>query len=190
MHSTTETRENDSADLPGATGSPPSGPLTVDETFEILKNRRRRLVLEYLQGVEGVVELSTLADHVTAIENDTDVEAITSEERKRVYVALYQFHLSKMADMGVIDYDQDRGRIELTDKGRQLLREHDQRASLDWRWHVAYTALAVVGLLAVTLSLGFWVPALILGVLALQSLLLLAVTLAHVSTVKRCSLSN
>jgi len=96
--------------------------LSLNERFEILKNERRRIVLQYLKEVDETVQLNDLADQVTAIENDTTVDAITSDERKRVYVGLYQFHLPKMAKMGVVDYNKDRGNVRLTDTGNDLYR--------------------------------------------------------------------
>jgi len=158
-----------------------TGPLSIDETFEILKNNRRRLVLEYLHENEETVKLNTLADRVTATENDTDVSSITSAERKRVYVGLYQFHLPKMADMGVIDYDQDRGDVALTERGRQLYREHDDRETPDRQWHLAYLGVAGGGLLAVAASLWFYTAPFAIALLALESLLVGAIATAQAS---------
>jgi hypothetical protein len=107
----------------GRTGSTES--LSLNERFEILKNERRRHVLDSLSSVDDSVALSTLADQIAAIENDTTVEAVSSAERKRVYVALYQFHLPKMDRMGVVEYDKDRGKVSLTDNGRSLYQAHE-----------------------------------------------------------------
>jgi len=85
-----------------------------DVIFELLKVRRRRLVLLYLDENDGVASVGTLAEHVGALENDKSEQALSSDERKRVYIALYQCHLPKMDDAGVIDYDQARGTVELT----------------------------------------------------------------------------
>jgi DNA-binding transcriptional ArsR family regulator len=84
--------------------------LPLDVTFEILKNRRRRLVLEYLRDVEETT-IGELAEHIAAIENDTTVQQLNAQQRKRVYIGLYQCHLPKMDDAGVVEFNQDRGRI-------------------------------------------------------------------------------
>jgi hypothetical protein len=86
--------------------------LPLDQTFEILKNRRRRCVLQYLNEVDGPVSLSELAEQIAAWENGKDVRQITSSERKRVYVGLYQCHLPKMAGMDVVSFNKPRGVIE------------------------------------------------------------------------------
>ena len=86
-----------------------------DVIFDILKNERRRRTLEFLRE-EPTTTLSDLAEHVAALENDKTVRELTSSERKRVYVGLYQCHLPKMADAGVIDHDRSRGTVELRDE--------------------------------------------------------------------------
>lgn len=98
---------------PGAEStSPPDGQrLSIDDVFEVLYNRRRRDVVEYLQRRDGAVSASELAEHIAAEENDTTVEQLSTYERKCVYVGLYQNHLPKMDDLGVVDYDADRGRV-------------------------------------------------------------------------------
>jgi hypothetical protein len=124
--------------------------LSLSEAFEILQNKRRRDVLRHLAASEdNTTTLSELAEHVAAKENDIDRSELSSTQRKRVYIGLYQCHLPKMDDLGVVDYDQDRGTVELQN-GAKLLsylpesgKEHEQsRVPL-------YAALAVSGLLTV-----------------------------------------
>ncbi|QSG05420.1 DUF7344 domain-containing protein [Halapricum desulfuricans] len=98
----------------------PAPDLSIDVIFEVLKNERRRRVIEYLQANDGPAELGTVAEHIAALENDKEESAISYDERKRVYVGLYQCHLPKMDDMGVIDFNRARGRMELTDQAQQL----------------------------------------------------------------------
>ncbi|WP_232702094.1 DUF7344 domain-containing protein [Halobacterium wangiae] len=86
--------------------------LPLDVTFEILKNRRRRLVLQYLRDAEETTSIGELAEHIAAIENDTTVKQLNAQQRKRVYIGLYQCHLPKMDDAGVVEFNQDRGRID------------------------------------------------------------------------------
>lgn len=109
-----------SLSLDDGSGAGPLADLPLDEIFEILRNQRRRWVLRYLQEHDGVVEIGEVAEHIAAIETDKSISELTSGERKRVYVALYQCHLPKMDDAGVVDYHQDRGHIELVDAVEQL----------------------------------------------------------------------
>lgn len=95
--------------------------LSKDVIFELLKNRRRREVLAYLLEADETVTLGELAEQIAAWENDTSVNALNSDQRKRVYVALYQTHLPKMDDAGIVEYDQDRGLISLADNADLLM---------------------------------------------------------------------
>lgn len=96
-----------------------SDETTLDETFDILRNRRRRDVLVYLSGTEdNSATLGDLAEHVAAKENGIDEDQLSSTQRKRVYIGLYQCHLPKMDDVGVVEYDQDRGTVTLDGESR------------------------------------------------------------------------
>lgn len=86
--------------------------LPLDEVFGILKNRRRRYVLKYVAEADGQVSIGETAEQIAAWENDKPVEQITSSERKRVYVGLYQSHLPKMDGIGAVSFNKPRGIIE------------------------------------------------------------------------------
>lgn len=124
--------------------------LSKDVIFELLKNRRRREVLQYLLEADETVTLGELAEQIAAWENDTEITALSSDQRKRVYVALYQTHLPKMDDAGIIDYDQDRGLITLSDNADLLMMYLDTDTHQTERWDRWYAAISVVG--AVLLS--------------------------------------
>lgn len=98
----------------------PPSELSKDELFHLLQNQRRRRVLLYLQGTSGEVSMRDIAEQVAAWENDTTVEALGSNERQRVYIALYQSHLPKLDDAGVLTYDQQRGIVARTQLADQL----------------------------------------------------------------------
>ncbi|TYT63531.1 DUF7344 domain-containing protein [Natrialba swarupiae] len=119
--------------------------LSKDVIFELLKNRRRREVLAYLLEAEETVTLGELAEQIAAWENDTDVNALSSDQRKRVYVALYQTHLPKMDDAGIVEYDQDRGLITLADNADLLMMYLDTDSHQQDRWDRWYGLLSVGG---------------------------------------------
>ena len=81
--------------------------------FEALKNPRRRTLLRRLDSSDGPMALGDLAEHVAAVENDKPVAAVTSKERKRVYVSLYQCHLPKLDSMQLVEFNKDRGRVAI-----------------------------------------------------------------------------
>jgi hypothetical protein len=82
-----------------------------DDAFHLLSNSRRRAVMRRLLEVEGSTELGDLAEHVAALENGCERSELSSDDRKRVYISLYQGHLPKLAEHGVVDYDQARGTV-------------------------------------------------------------------------------
>ncbi|WP_254832799.1 DUF7344 domain-containing protein [Haloglomus salinum] len=89
--------------------------IAPEVVFEVLSNERRRYVLHHLKAEDERVTVRDLSEQVAAWENDIEIAAVTPKERKRVYTALHQTHLPKMAEVGVIDYDRDRGTLSLTE---------------------------------------------------------------------------
>lgn len=90
--------------------------LSSDEIFHILQTNRRRDAIRYLLETDGPVKMRDIAEYVAAKENDTTVEALSSTERQRVYIPLYQSHLPKLDEEGVIEYNQSRGIVRPTDQ--------------------------------------------------------------------------
>lgn len=82
--------------------------LSEDEVYGLLSVERRREVILYLAenlGTMDTVEIRDLSDYIAAIEQDKDPNQLTTDERHAVYVALYQDHLPKLDDAGVVEYD-------------------------------------------------------------------------------------
>lgn len=125
--------------------------LTQDVVFDILSSPRRRYVLYYLRTKEGPVQLTDLAEEVAAWENDTEPPDITEQERKRVYVSLYQTHIPRLAQAGLINYDKDSGQITLAKKAASIDQYLDS-SEQTYPWQQVYLGLAVVSaaLLAAT----------------------------------------
>jgi len=159
--------------------------LSKDVIFELLKNRRRREVLAYLLEAEETVTLGELAEQIAAWENDIDIAALSSDQRKRVYVALYQTHLPKMDDAGIVEYDQDRGLISLADNADLLMMYLDTDTHRQDRWDRWYAMLSVVGAALVT-GAFLGLPPLsaipMLGVAGIVVIAFFALSTAHVVT--------
>lgn len=108
--------------------------VPLDVAFDMLKNERRRHVLRYLLHNGGTTSLSELAESLAAIENGKSKKLITSQERKRVYVGLYQCHLPKMDDAEVISFDRNRGTVELDSNAVDLYQylQNSHETTGDW----------------------------------------------------------
>jgi len=148
-----ESAENESEQTETTAPSEPEE-LSLDLIFEVLKNRRRRDVIRYLKEQGERTSLSDLAEHVAALENDTTTQALTSSQRKRVYVGLYQCHLPKMDDMDIVNFNQDRGYVELGANVDQLDPYLDPVTSDDQSWHTYYLGLSGLGVGAIAVSLA------------------------------------
>ncbi|NEU57923.1 hypothetical protein FXF75_14575 [Halorussus sp. MSC15.2] len=133
--------------MSSADNTPGQETLSEDLIFDVLKNRRRRYTLHYLKQEERPVELSELAEQVAAWENDTTIEGLSANERKSVYTSLYQTHLPKLADAGIVDYNQNRGVVELSENAAQL--EGYLRPQDEFPWIRYYLALSVVSAILV-----------------------------------------
>ncbi|EMA11822.1 MULTISPECIES: DUF7344 domain-containing protein [Haloarcula] len=126
--------------------------LSRDDAFEMLSNRRRRYAIQFLSGTPGPTSLSDLAEQVAAWENETSVAEISASERKTVYTSLQQFHLPKMADMGVIEFDQREGDVRLTESAADLDIYLELVDRYDIPWSLYYVGLSSIGIVLTSLA--------------------------------------
>lgn len=148
--------------------------LDRDRVFALLKNPRRRAVLLHLREASATT-LSDLADQIAAEENDTTPEQLSSSERKRVYISLYQNHLPKLAEFGAIDYDQSRGDVSRCERARRLQRYLDrldgEPDSSRSRARTIRSVGGVVGLVSLIGVVGLPEISVVWGVVAAAALL-------------------
>jgi len=86
-----------------------------DDLYSVLSVSRRRDVVRYLEektGENSLADLGEMATHIAGIHEGKNPVEVTSSERKRVYVSLYQHHLEKLDEQDVISYDKNRGTVE------------------------------------------------------------------------------
>ena len=126
--------------------------VSLDVVFDILSNSRRRLILSHLQEVGGESTTSDLAEHIAAIENDKPQSELTSQERKRVYVGIYQTHLPKMDDAAVVRVD-DRGDVTLGPNADVVYQFLESSGDDGTDWHAYYGALTAASAVALV---GTW----------------------------------
>ncbi|ELY42009.1 DUF7344 domain-containing protein [Natronorubrum tibetense] len=177
-----------------------SSPLSRDDIFHVLQTNRRRDAIAYLLNRDGPVKMSDVAEYVAAKENETTVASLTSAQRQRVYIPLYQSHLPKLDKKGIVEYDQSRGIVRSTDRieiFRPYLEDmtdsddHSSRdaprsivASVVGDYHVT-SACASTGLLVATMAGLLQIPELTLAVLIVGLF-----TLATVATTITDSLAS
>lgn len=123
-----------------------AGGINRGEIFEMLSNTRRRYVLHYLKQCEDGkrVPLREIVDQVAAWEQGTEISQLDSAERKRVYTALKQTHLGRLDESGIVDYDQLRGEVELTDTAEEVQFYLEYVPADDITWSQYYLGLSSV----------------------------------------------
>jgi DNA-binding transcriptional ArsR family regulator len=71
--------------------------IPPSDIYAILKNERRRRIIDYLADTDGdESSASDIADHL----------ATMGDERKTAYVSVSQQHLSRMEKSGLIEYNE------------------------------------------------------------------------------------
>lgn len=142
------TTESDEAESPS---------LSDDELFEVLSNRRRRYVVHALEEHGDTAEIGDVAEQVAAWEYDVDVEQVSYDERKRVYTALQQSHLPMMDDLGVVNFDKNRGVVEPTASLDDVEVYMEVVQGNEIPWSVYYLGLSGVALsLVFAVWMGAW----------------------------------
>lgn len=160
------------------------GEFTVEAVHGILGNQRRRYVLEFLREHGDTVGMRELCVAVAARENDCEPDDVRPKQRKRVYTALRQTHLPRLATAGLVEYDRDRSTVTPTDR-LSVLDPYFGTEGKRPQWPRYYTALGAVGLL-LALAGGLGLP--VVGAVpdgllaALLALAVLATAAVHRST--------
>lgn len=121
-----------------------TGPMSPDLVFDILSNTRRRMVLYYLRQHGGSASVKELAEQIAALENEVDTEDLGRQQRKRVYVSLYQTHIPKLRDAGIIEYDDSEGTVWLTNRATEF-DSYLTTTESNEPWRRYYLALALAG---------------------------------------------
>lgn len=129
-----------------------SSDIDYDDCFDLLSNHRRRYTLHYLQQNGDESNLSSLSEQVAAWENEIETEEISYDQRKRVYTSLQQVHLPRMDEMGIIEFDQQKGTMTLSEPAEELDIYLETVQGRDIPWSAFY--LIVVGVDTALLSAG------------------------------------
>ncbi|MFC6724932.1 hypothetical protein ACFQE1_11225 [Halobium palmae] len=91
------------------------GELSIDGVFDLLSNRRRRVILYFLADWEDAVGRDELARKVASLETNDDIGEVPTEDFTRVLISLDHIHLPRLVDDGVVEYDRDEGVVVPTD---------------------------------------------------------------------------
>lgn len=95
-------------------------PLDPATAFELLSHSTRIGLLECLADYDETLALADAAEEIACAVEDKPVQDIEAESVKQIYMALYHSHIPRLEAHNVVQYDQDRDLVALTDRGHQL----------------------------------------------------------------------
>jgi hypothetical protein len=150
--------------------------VSRDELFQLLSSQRRRFALHACRTARTPVALSDLAQQVAAWEYGKDRDAVTAEERRRVYTSLQQTHLPALDEAGIVDVEDKQVSLADGADAFEVYLEIVPENSIPWG--VYYLGLSIVsaaflGLVAIGVYPD-WIPdlawaGLIVGVFAVSA---------------------
>ena len=121
------------------------GPLETAEIHDVLRNDRRRHVLERLQETDGPLALGDLAEHIAAVE--TGETPAPRNVRQSVYVSLHQTHLPKLDELDIVSYERTGKQVRLADHAAEVTVHLEVVPKYGLSWGEYYLGLGVLGLL-------------------------------------------
>lgn len=87
-------------------------PCFLSDLYHVLSAPRRCYAIQLLAQMEDQpVSVRDLSREITAVEQGVCSDHATGEPYRNVYNALSQTHLSTMADVGLVDYNQKRQQV-------------------------------------------------------------------------------
>ena len=99
----------------------------VNTMMKLLADRRRRIVLQYLEAADGSATLTELAVEIATQEATEAPNAISdhgdvsARDRRAVRISLHHTHIPKLAAADAIDYERETETVTLSERGRTLL---------------------------------------------------------------------
>lgn len=81
--------------------------------YSCLSSSRRRYALYCMRDAEKALSLADLAEDVANMETEMPKHEIDKKAVKDVYLSLYHRHVPKLADAGLVQYDQELDMVSL-----------------------------------------------------------------------------
>jgi len=113
-----------------------------------LSNARRRFVISYLRSQDGRVPSQRTLTEPRRVGERHPGRRAGDQQIKRIYVSLYQTHLPKLEEAGLIEYDRENSTLEIRREADRLDEYLPTDGSERSNWQLVYGALAGLGLLA------------------------------------------
>jgi hypothetical protein len=122
--------------------------LSESDIHDVLRNDRRRMVLERLGEADGPVTTRALSEAIAA--RETGEQPPPRNVRQSVYISLQQTHLPKLAELDIVAYDEHSKEVRPADNARDVGVYMEVVPKYGLSWSEYYAGLGVLGLLLVT----------------------------------------
>lgn len=94
--------------------------ISTDDVFKLLAHPQRRFVIHHLLRAGTAVPVSELVEQVAAWKANCPIDGLSDDDCQQAAIPLQHTHLSKLADAGVIQYDEDHQLVEVTSAAATL----------------------------------------------------------------------
>jgi hypothetical protein len=121
--------------------------LEPADIHDVLRNERRRLVIERLRERGGSETVRELSEHIASVESGENPPP--RNIRQSVYVSLHQTHLPKLDELGIVAYDSDAKEVSLARRAEQVAVYMEVVPKYGLSWGEYYLGLGLLGLLVV-----------------------------------------
>ncbi|WP_459349859.1 DUF7344 domain-containing protein [Natronomonas gomsonensis] len=122
--------------------------------YEILANPRRRGTIRHLTDSAAGRTVS-LRDLATAIATEETGQSPPPRScRESVYNSLYQTHLPKLDELGIIEYDHETRAVRVRDSAREIDRYMELLTPYGFTWDEYYRTLGIAALVSIVASLA------------------------------------
>ena len=91
--------------------------MAVDTTMDIYSHRHRRYVIECLEAYDDPLAMADLADEVAIRDHGAALQNVPAAATDEIHLALYHWHIPKLVDAQLVDYDQQRDLVRQSDHG-------------------------------------------------------------------------
>ncbi|SFR59097.1 DUF7344 domain-containing protein [Halogeometricum limi] len=145
------------AESVGTTRHGETNGLDQSDIHDVLRNDRRRLVLERLRSAEEAEAVADLAEYIGGVESGESPPP--RNVRQSVYVSLHQTHLPKLDELGIVTYDSDAKTVALAGAADEVAVYMEIVPKYGISWAEYYLGLGLLGLLSLVGS-GIGVPTL------------------------------
>lgn len=121
--------------------------LSDEDIHDVLRNRRRRLVLELLQANGGEATARELSEHIATVESGENPPP--RKVRQSAYVSLHQTHLPKLNKLDIIEYDEQAKTVNLNDRHGELSVYLETVPRYGLSWSEFYIGVGILAILTV-----------------------------------------